>query len=307
MDWRVKALAQKLLWRLPGGVRLNARLSSACAGHDPQQELLRKHVPTFFRHWNLLHEARQKSDPPEATLEIGTGWDLDIALLMSLCGVKEITTADLFRHVRWDQVRRHLLLFEEIIPQISGNSGRNPEVVRAEWRRLLNAESLEELCTCGRIRYIAPVSADYHEIRDNSLDVCYTTAVFEHIHAEEIRRILEATRRKLRPGGLSSHIIDLKDHFAYFQPGLPYNHFLRFSEKRWEWWADNPMSYLNRMSPSDWRKVFQETGYDIVVFHADEEHTMQGIHAELLHEEQKHRSNEDLRIGEIHVIARRGL
>ena len=305
LNWRFKALTQKLLWRLPGGVRMNAGLSRLMSGHDPNVELIQKHIPTFFRHWDSLRSARQTAEAPRATLEIGTGWDLDVALLMSLHGVQTVTTADVFRHVRFGQVRQSLSLFEALIPQIASHAERDPSIARKEWERLMNARSLDNLCECGRIRYLAPVSSDYREIQDDFIDFCCSTSVFEHVRPEEIRQILAATRCKLRPGGISSHIIDIKDHFAYFQKNLPYNNFLRYSRKAWEWWADNPMSYLNRMSPSDWRAIFQETGYEMVNMQAMEERGLPKLRPDMIHHEQRHRSVEDLAIGEIHVVARR--
>jgi hypothetical protein len=303
VHWKIKALAQKMLWRFPAGVRLNSFVSHVLAGHDPQVELYQKHAGNFFRHVQDLKRAGVMSVFPARVLEIGTGWDLDVALFMSLAGAHEIITVDLFRHVRFAHVRRNLCLFEPLLPQIAEGAERDAAAIRAQWERFLQAETLEQLCHVAGIRYVAPVSAAYDEIADNSVDLCYSTAVFEHIRREDLRRILLAVRRKLRVGGCMSHVIDLKDHFAYFQHGLPYNHFLRFTTRQWEWWADNPMSYLNRMSPTDWKNLLRETGFDIVAFQMLAEQTLPFLPREKLHPQQ-HWPPEELPIGELRVIAR---
>jgi hypothetical protein len=305
LDWRVKAAIQKVLWRLPYGVRLNAFLSHLQSGHNPQSELLAKHIPTFFRHWDILSQKGLISAVPETVLEIGTGWDLDVALLMSLAGVRQVITADIIRHVRFAQVCKSLRLFEPLLPDIAARTHRDVSLIKADWERLMTAPSLQRLCEYGRIHYLAPVSASYQEIENESVDICYSTAVFEHIPLSGIQNILNATGQKLRRGGVSSHIIDIKDHFAYFQKGLPYNNFLRYSKQTWEWWADNPMSYLNRLSPAEWRNVFLETGYDVVVFQTFRENTLPSLNPNLLHREQHHRLGDDFNVGEIHVVSAR--
>jgi hypothetical protein len=302
--WKIRAIGQKALWNLPGGVWLNTWASLLRGGHRPEHEFPEKHAGNFFRHLHALQGCGMKSTNGLNVLEIGTGWDLNIALLFSLCGFGRIMTIDVYRHVRLKQVKRYLPMFSTVIRDVASISGRNENEIRTQLETFSRSSSLEELCTLARIRYVAPISDNYSEIADDSLDLCYSTAVFEHIRPELIRRILEMTHKKMKPNGLSTHIIDLKDHFAYFQRGLYYNNFLRFSERQWNRWAGNPLSYTNRLLSSHWRSMFTDTGYDLLQFEEIEEKKLPPIPFALIHASNQSISQHDLRIGELHVIAR---
>lgn len=299
--WLIRAVVQQALWHLPIGVRLNALL----ARHDPDHELREKHWPYLKRHLTALASAGFGSYSTKTVLEIGTGWDFDIALMLRLCGFDKVITADAFRHVKRDYVRRALEIMKSLAPELTMYSPLQASEIRSCIQDWQSSSTLEELQHRAGIQYLAPISKDYAEIQDDSLDLCYSTAVMEHIRPAEVRQILIATRRKLKPGGLTSHVVDLKDHFAYFQTGLPYNHFLRFSTRQWEWIAGNPMTYTNRLSASEWRCIFSDCGYEIELFEEIEERQLTPLALSRIHSSNKHWSAHDLKVGELRVIARR--
>ena len=252
-----------------------------------------------------LQETGLRDFASQSVLEIGTGWDFDIAVLFRLCQFDAVTTADAFRHVRLDCAVKALAVMETVADEIAAIAHVPVNTILSQLRGWQQARSAEELADLAQIRYVAPVSPDYSEIPDRSLDICYSTAVMEHIRPHEVRQILNCTRAKLKPGGLSTHVIDLKDHFAYFQKGLPYNHFLRFTDRQWELFAGNPMTYTNRLSATQWKQLFMECGYELMRFEEQPELEMNPLPRQQI-PQNKHWSDHDLAIGGLHVIARSG-
>ncbi|NUO18830.1 methyltransferase domain-containing protein [bacterium] len=303
-NWKVKALTQKALWALPGGIYLNAAVSKLRAGHSAEAELLRKHAPNYLRHMAALRRHGFEISGEKTFLEIGTGWDVNVAFLARLTGFGRVVTVDAFRHLQTKQIEACVKLF----PQLAGELCTSFSLDEESLRRKIDEGSRisgEEFCGWAGIEYIAPISREYGEIETGTCDVVYSTAVFEHIYVADVIETLKQIHRVLKPGGVTTHVIDLKDHFAYYQPGLPYNHFLRFSESEWMKWAGNPMSFTNRLLASDWERLFRDSGLDVVQFEEVIETSLPEMDKGLLHEDFRHRSERDLRVGELHVIARK--
>jgi hypothetical protein len=86
-----------------------------------------------------------------------------------------------------------------------------------------------------------------------------STFTLEHISGPDIAAILRESARLLRPGGVVSCAIDMKDHYAYFDDRLsPYN-FLGVPERRWR--LVNPdLHFQNRLRLPDYRRLFADAG-----------------------------------------------
>jgi hypothetical protein len=302
--WKTKALLQKLIWTVPGGLKLNAHLSRATAGHLVEVELFQKHAPNFFRQMDKLKEFWQPISDKRSFLEIGTGWDLDIAVLARLTGFGRVVTSDAFPHLDNRQIESALTHFSKLLEEIALHSSLPRDAIVSA---LDSAQGIPggAVCEALQLEYVAPVSRNYSEFADESFDVIYSTAVFEHMYAADALETLKQISRMLTSRGFTTNIIDLKDHFAYFQRGLPYNHFLSLSEKQWKFWAGNPMSHTNRLLVSDWERLFAQAGLEIVFLDAVEERNMPSLEKNRMRPEYQSRSQRDLTVGEIHVVARK--
>ncbi len=89
----------------------------------------------------------------------------------------------------------------------------------------------------------------------SSVDLVFSQAVLEHVRLADFDETQRQIRRVLRPDGLASHQIDLKDHL-----GGALNH-LRFSESLWErdWMASSGF-YTNRLRCSDVLASMRDAG-----------------------------------------------
>ncbi len=137
-----------------------------------------------------------------------------------------------------------------------------------------NGASLPDISGCGTIesilerlnaRYLIEGVVSMKTIPDGSVDFIFSQAVLEHLRRREVAAILGEMRRILKPGGVSTHIIDLKDHF---QSSL---NNLRFSEAFWE--SDFVWSsgfYTNRLRYHEWIEMFITAGFEVEVLSKNE-------------------------------------
>jgi SAM-dependent methyltransferase len=93
-------------------------------------------------------------------------------------------------------------------------------------------------------------------IPDSSVDFCFSNAVLEHVRKDEFAALVSELRRIVKPGGVSVHRVDLKDHLG---GGL---NNLRFSETIWE----SPLFqssgfYTNRIRFTEMVNLFEQTGF----------------------------------------------
>jgi len=64
-------------------------------------------------------------------------------------------------------------------------------------------------------------------------------------------------------GAVQSHYLNLVDQFSYFDRSITPFNFLKYSPRAWKY-LNSPLTWQNRFRISDFRQVFQETGFRIV-------------------------------------------
>jgi SAM-dependent methyltransferase len=93
-------------------------------------------------------------------------------------------------------------------------------------------------------------------------DAVWSHTAFEHLRYPEIT--VQECFRVLRPGGAMVAHIDLADHTHYgTQPPPPLRLFecLRYPEWLWTLMKWNRSSYVNRLRKSQWKRLFEKTGF----------------------------------------------
>jgi SAM-dependent methyltransferase len=265
MNWRYKARLQNIIAALPFSDAIYYA-AQRCAGDlrksrfDPME--------WFQVTGRALERLRSQgfSIAGKNVLEIGTGRALGVPTALWLCGANRTVTVDLNRYLspalvlmcnRYLAQNAHKVrelwagslddkLFQDRMRQLQGFSGGMDSFLR-----LIDTE------------YLAPADARHLDIADNSFDLHFSYAVFEHVPAPEISAILKEAKRLLRPGGLLLHSIDLSDHFAYGDDSITKINFLQFSDQQWSRWAGNQYMYHNRLRATDVFKLFEDAGVRI--------------------------------------------
>jgi SAM-dependent methyltransferase len=227
-------LVQDVLSVVPKGEALNYLLQRHVTHGLPAPDgLFRMHVDEAERHLRVL---REQGGELGVLYEFGAGWDLIGPLLMAREGIERQILVDIRRNVRMSLVQDTL--------------------------RRLGMRETTTLEALG-IEYLAPRDARDTGLPAHSVDAVTSTFTLEHIPAADIAAILRESRRILRPGGLVSCAVDMKDHYSYFDGRLGPYHFLTVPDNRWRL-VNPPLHHQNRLRLSDYRRLFQEAGLTIV-------------------------------------------
>ena len=137
-------------------------------------------------------------------------------------------------------------------------------------KRGLSPPSLE---ACGKLedhlkacnaRYLTNGLASLRQIKTESVDHIFSQAVLEHIRRSEFLEMMRECRRILKPGGLCSHRVDLRDHLS----GKLNN--LRFSTSFWESdFIAKSGFYTNRIRFKEMKNLFDRAGFSILSLKID--------------------------------------
>ena len=130
-----------------------------------------------------------------------------------------------------------------------------PDVNKNNFREILN--------DYFKIKYIAPLDARETGIESNSIDFILSNATMEHIPQKDLPEIMKESYRIMKPGGIMSNVIDYRDYWSFFDNSISVYNFLQYSEKEWK--KLNPsIMYQNRMRHSDYIKIINDTGFEIL-------------------------------------------
>lgn len=158
--------------------------------------------------------------------------------------------------------------------------------------------TVREMLDSTGARYLTTGLQAFAQIPSGSVDLVFSHSVLEHVRREEMADTLREMRRLLRPGGVASHNIDLRDHL-----GGALDH-LRFSRRIWEApLMANSGFYTNRFRHGELMEMFRNAG-----FHAElpEVHRWPGLPTPRarLGSEFQMMSDDDLRVSGFDVVLR---
>jgi SAM-dependent methyltransferase len=186
-------------------------------------------------------------------LEFGAGWDLFHNIALYCYGLDKQILVDLSPHMRPELVDGNIVGMMRNPP---AGAVRHP-VLR------LGPDPFETLRNTYGIDYRAPADARTLDLADNAIDFVATTNTLEHIPFGSLAEIMRECRRVCKPDGMICMQIDYSDHYSHSDCRItPYN-FLKFSRSEWRFY-NPPNHYQNRRRHSDYRKLFIDTGYEVV-------------------------------------------
>jgi SAM-dependent methyltransferase len=121
---------------------------------------------------------------------------------------------------------------------------------------LSGATTLDDVLAACEATYLTAGLESLRQIESGSVDLMFSQAVLEHIRRHEFLDSMRECRRILKPGGICSHRVDLKDHLG---GGL---NNLRFSERVWEsQFFSRSGFYTNRLRFSEMLAMFRSAGF----------------------------------------------
>jgi hypothetical protein len=97
-----------------------------------------------------------------------------------------------------------------------------------------------------------------------SFAAVFSHGVLEHVKKDILSDYIQDFGRLLKPGGYSIHIIDMSDHLSYYDRSVSAKNYLRFSDAVWKRYFENEVQYLNRVQRSEWLRLFDGAGLELV-------------------------------------------
>lgn len=144
--------------------------------------------------------------------------------------------------------------------------------------------------------YLTNGVASLAAVPSASVDLIWSSVVLEHIHRDEFDELARELSRILKPGGIMSHAIDLRDHL-----GGSLNN-LRFADSRWESPAWRRAGfYTNRMSQAEIVAAFRRSGMQVVHL-VNDLWPAPPLDRAKMHAAFRHRTDDELRIAGFDIV-----
>jgi SAM-dependent methyltransferase len=280
IPWPAKIAAKIVLARLSVGAGVWRRLDVFRQGRMERPEYAYR---VFRRHFDRADFPR-KGDGFVA-LELGPGHSLFSAMIASALGASSMHLIDAGHFATHD-----LEPYRAMARFLHGEGLPCP--------RLDGAASVDEVLARCRAQYGTEGLASLRAIPDHTVDFIMSQAVLEHVRRREFVDVVQHLRRVLRPDGVCSHRVDLKDHLSDALNNL------RFSERVWEsTFMAGSGFYTNRIRYSEMLQLFRRAAFDVEVVNVDRWARLPTPRGRLS-EPFRHLSDEDLRVSGFDVVLR---
>jgi Methyltransferase domain len=231
-------MAKLALSRLPLGYWIWRRLSLFRHGAMDRPGYA---LEVFLRHFQRFRAIH--GDEPFVAMEIGPGDSAFSALIAYAHGASRCHLVDVGPFAS-----RELDAYRAMAKELAKRGLRVPPASAfASFEALLDA--------CGAT-YETGGLESFRAADDDSVDFAWSHAVLEHVRKAEMASMLRELRRIQRPNGMSSHMIDLRDHFNWALNNL------RFGESFWESeLVAGAGFYTNRLRFSELLRLFEEARF----------------------------------------------
>lgn len=275
--WILKAILQGIISNLPGSRRINYLFQTKITRNlTVSNEKLFARIKWAQRHFS--HYQRFSGFPKEnpIVLEIGTGWFPTVPIVLSLCGCERIYTVDIHDLIIDGYFRAMLEKFASIsieelrqaAPCIEHDRFLKFQEIETQSKHL----SIDEILDKIRVTRIIG-DASQLAFPENYVDLIISNTTLEHIPPEVLKKLFQEFYRVSHSNTISSHLIDMNDHYAFFDKSITVYNFLRFSKKQWRWF-NNAIHYQNRLRLSEYSKIATNAGFTII----DEDVNRQNAH-----------------------------
>lgn len=281
LNWRLRLGGKLLLSKLPVGYGGWRRLALFRHGAMDEPEYA---LRVFRRHFDRYVATGGRRED-FTILELGPGDSVNTALIAHAHGARECFLVDAVRAAQTDVA---------MYRRLGDYLRRNGYTVEPS-----EATSLTGLLRECNAHYLTAGLASLRELPDASADFIFSQAVLEHVRRGEFDAHLAEFHRILRPEGMMSHRVDLKDHLG---GGL---NNLRFSSNPWEssLFAEAGF-YTNRLRASEILSSMRRTGFSCEVIHEDR-WICSPLDRKYLAPEFQHLVDEDMLISGLDVVCHR--
>lgn len=237
IPWWSKIIIKILLSRIPFGYVFWQKLGLFRHG---SMDLSDYAISVFEKHLKKTNLSGKLSG--KTILELGPGDSIATAIIAFTYGGHAILV-DAGSFSRTD-IKPYLNLIKAL-----KNKGLTPPDISS-------CQNINEILSHCHARYMTFGLKSLKMIDDNSVEIIFSEAVLEHIYKQEFLDTMKECYRILKPDGICSHTVDLRDHLG----GALNN--LRFSERLWESEVFSKSGfYTNRIRYSQMKFLFKQAGF----------------------------------------------
>lgn len=303
MKWALKAVVQKIISWLPNSQKVNFWFQkNITKGVVLTDDHFRDKLTHAIDHLHFYHE--HSAQKPFRALELGSGWYPVVPIALFLNGVRETVSIDISPLMNREAI---LICINKYLEwQEKGQLGKLEDMIDEErWNQLEALKdfngSLEDLCRKLRLKLLV-ADARNTGLENDSFDLVCSNNTYEHIYPEILKDIMKEFQRVLKPGGVSSHFIDMSDHFAHLDTSISIYHFLRYSPGAWSI-IDNSVQPQNRLRKKDYLKMYEDLDISLLD-EKDRPGDIKALKMEQLHPDYSDNySTEELAISHTHLVS----
>jgi hypothetical protein len=305
MRWLLKVGAFKALGVIPGGEAIY---------HFLQQEVTRSITVTDGRVSQKIQVGMEYLDFVDRVfnvqefsgithVDIGAGWMPTIPLLFYSMGFERQLLCDIRLHMRVGLVSDVICSFSQAVSRerrVATRCKRMPPPIGP-------GDTLEGYFTRLGIRYIVPYTVgDLLQEKSPKLITC--TTVLEYLNKSQLSSLLQTITHMLGDGSIFIAIVHFDDPRSYFDESLSRYHKWKYSDFVWEKLINSKMMSFNRLTASEYRKLLEGNGLEIVEFRMNEPTAadLEELRSIKVHKQFSQVPQRDLAARELFLVARRG-
>lgn len=207
--------------------------------------ILNKYLPVIEERWGSMKGLQ--------IVEIGPGWNLALGATMALGGAERYYGVDIWRSPELLDAApyRTMVSLARIV---------NPKLLQRPVSEVFVEEGNQVKLDEKRVTFVYPHLSSDTTLDSGSVDFVFSHSGFEHFVTpkETVAEIL----RVLKPGGVTAHGIDLRDHYDFKKP----LEFLKLDAKEWRGRFDDKSlhMYTNRWRAKDFKEAFEAAGFKVL-------------------------------------------
>jgi Methyltransferase domain len=264
-----KAPVSYELWRRIGIFRHGKMIEASYS-----QSIFESHMASLAAHVPIK---------PNTLLELGPGDSVSTAIWARARAIDATTLVDAGRFATTD---------------VNAYQGAL-KLAGLENHQAARASTIDDMLRLLGATYLCNGLTGLQSIPSGSIDAIFSNAVLEHVRRSEFVVTVRELFRIQRPGGVSSHQIDLRDHLGGALNSL------RISHQCWE----SPLFsqsgfYTNRLRCSEIRSIFTDAGWEILGCN-ERRWPNQVTPRSALHADFQHFADEDLLVSGVRLVVRR--